>query len=193
MKTILLDIDDTIANTKETFREIMNRRTGKSVSAEEWVNYDLTQIYDGVSSDDIRNFILEENMLNRIEPLENTRATVDYLKNSGYNIAYITSRAYAPDAKNITENWLKRHGIHYDAIHISGSGILKSMYANLYHNVALVVDDHSYNTMDFYTNCPRIKNHNNVVVRQTWNKEFLNEHGSRFIMINDISDIKHLL
>jgi uncharacterized HAD superfamily protein len=180
-QTIILDADDTLLDLKYPMCEKLNKYTGRSISCDQWNSFNITDIYGGLDIEDFYSLIINEKLLVNAVPYEGSKATLETLKEKGYKIVIISSRAYHPEAYEVTKQWFDEHELPYDRIHISGNGIKKSIYSNIYDNIVLTVDDNLENCEDFNNNC---KVENVLLMNQPWNAQ--NQSFQRVSTIQEI-------
>jgi len=180
-KVAIIDCDDVIMGFKKLMCEALNRHTGKTVHCEQWTTYNVIEFYDDLALDDFYKVIIENELLKKGEPNENVRETILKLKEMGYHIVIITSRAYHPNAEELTKQWMEKHRIPYDDIHVSGNGIKKSSCAKIYKNIEFVIDDNLDNLIDFEVNSNAKKL---FLVDQPWNR-----NDTRYIRITNMNEI----
>jgi uncharacterized HAD superfamily protein len=164
-KTVIFDLDDTLANLRLPMQEALNKYTNKDIKWTDWKSFDITGLYE-VNDEEFYNVLVDSDILNAIEPYEETPRTLKAVRDAGHKIVIITSRKYHPDALNVTQNWFEKHNLPFDNIHISGHGIRKSIYTKLYDNIIMAVDDNADNCNDF------IKNgniNNTMLMDMPWN------------------------
>ena len=107
MKTIGIDIDDTLVKTNEKAIKIIKRE-----------GYKLVDYYEKV--DNLSEFINKHfiEIVKTASLFENAKETIERLKDLGYRIVLISARAFQPDAytEEDTINYLKENNVLYDEI-----------------------------------------------------------------------------
>ena len=107
MKTIGIDIDDTLVKTNEKAIEIIKRE-----------GYKLVDYYEKV--DNLSEFINKHfiEIVKTASLFENAKETIERLKDLGYRIVLISARAFQPgaDTEEDTINYLKENNVLYDEI-----------------------------------------------------------------------------
>ena len=182
-KTVICDIDDVLANLKEPMCKLLNEHAKTQIHWNTWDSFFITHLYD-ITDDEFYNLLIDSDILSKLEPYPNAVETIAKVKDAGYKVVLISSRNYHPDAYKVTETWLNKHNIVYDKLHISGNGIKKSLYANMYDNIKLAIDDNVENCKDFMTNC---KINKTVLMNQPWN---ISEQGiPRINSIEQVMDV----
>ena len=185
-KTIILDIDDTIADLKSLLCKEINEHTGENIPCDEWKSFYITNIYKTIDLPTFYDIIIKNKVLERIKPYDSTKSTMDMLYNLGYNLVLISSRSYHPNAYELTENWLNEHKLPFDHLHISGD-IKKSEFANRYQHVILSVDDNLDNNEDYRKHS---NNESVLLMDQPWNR--LNKDYPRINRIDEILNLEQL-
>lgn len=183
--TVILDADDVLVDLKYSLCATLNKYTGKDISCEEWGSFNITEIYDNLHIQEFYDLITENHLLRNADPIDNARSTLIKIRELGYRIVIISARAYHPDAHAVTVDWFKRKEIPFDAVHISGGGIRKSYYANIYDDIVASADDNLDNCIDFKEKC-NIKNV--LLVTQPWNVS-----DTSFQRIANISELLNYL
>lgn len=160
--TILLDLDDTIADFKSAMYKSMKTAFGNVKHYNKWNTYNLTD-HCGQNINDILNLIVNDNVLENLLPYDHSAYLIEQLYKDN-NIVIVTSRHYHPNAKRITKNWLMQNKIPFDSVHITGADIKKSDIAKMY-NVKYAVDDHIENCLDY-----QMHGYNCILFNQPWNR-----------------------
>lgn len=166
-KTAVLDLDDTLGNLKDPLYKSLNKFTGKDIHWKEWNTFNTIGLY-GMNDDDFFNCIINDNLLEEMLPYEKTEAFLNNLKENDYKIVIITSRAYHPNAYNLTTDWFAKYNLPYDAIHITGHGMEKADYIKSYDNIIMAVDDRIENCISFEKS-GLVRN--TVVYDMPWNQD----------------------
>lgn len=89
MKTVIVDIDGTIANAQHRLCYVMTR-------PKNWPAFEAASVHD--------------------EIISQTVTVVRLLKQSGTKVIILTARNI--NMKKMTEEWLKKNDIHYDALYM---------------------------------------------------------------------------
>lgn len=191
-KTVIFDIDDTSANLKTRLEGIYRRATGdNSISWTHWSDYNAKDRY-GITSDELGELFIEDNTLALIEPHEGIAEVTAALKERGYNIEFVTARAWCPNAYEITKDWLDRHGITYDGITIVPLFQCKEKSTRHIDNIELFIDDR-LDHCQAMVNSGRVKKA--LLFAQPWNSNYaasrdrnIERISSLYEIINHITD-----
>lgn len=183
MKTIVFDLDDTLANLKDPMVDCLNSLTGKNLQSSDLFKFDTTDIY-GITNQDFFNCLINNDILDNLEPFIETRTLLTDLLKNDYNITIITSRAYHPDAFEVTKNWFAKYEIPYSRIIISEHGKKKSDYVTKEENVILFIDDRIENCEDFIASR---KAYNVRLFDAPWNQQ------SSIARVANLSEVRQLL
>lgn len=184
-KTVILDIDDTLANFREPACKLFKEKTGKDIPWKQWNCYRLDKIYN-IPVNDLLNYVIYGNMLEKLKLHDGSKKLVNRLYEKDFNIKIISSRNYHPHAFDVTEEWLKKNKIPFNSLHISGNGIKKSSFVEKDENVVLAVDDNIDNCVDFIKN-GKVKNPH--LYTMPWNRH---SDMNRFHNINEIEQHMYL-
>lgn len=154
-KSIVFDIDDTIANLKEPMCAALNKFTGKNIHWKDWTD-DITN--DKIYNIDFKimcDIIINQNILENLIPLEETDEVLTRVKQMGYNLLYVTARDYHPFAYDITKKWFDSWKLPYDQIYISSRSRKKIDCISDYKNIVAFIDDNIDNCKQFknYDSC----------------------------------------
>jgi hypothetical protein len=118
MKKAIVDIDNTLWHFCDALHERL-RKINKSFPApDSWTDWDMWEQY--CSSEDFLgavNAIHFEQDSERYLPYPEAQDFLLTLKKNGYHITIASHRA--PVYREQTENWLKRHNLQYDELHLS--------------------------------------------------------------------------
>lgn len=112
-QAVLVDIDDTIADTQAAIIDFIFRRTGQRVPLEyftEAVRRNRFGEYDGL----ITEFLNTPEAVRDVAPLADARQALKRLHAGGYRIHIMSSRA--EPLHRVTEKWFKDHGF-ADSVH----------------------------------------------------------------------------
>lgn len=142
--TIILDLDDVLANLRESLYQALQRATGVDTHWRDWKHYDLTQYY-AIEADALHDIIRQERALESCQPEPDAAATTEKLAEMGFEIAIITARGWHSGALELTREWLEQHRIHHDHLTIVPLGGNKLEALKPFPNIAFAVDDHPNN------------------------------------------------
>lgn len=146
--TIILDLDDVLANLRESLYQVMHRVTRIDKHWRDWTHYDLREHYqvDNAFLDDV---LMRERALESCQPEPGAAAMTQALAELGCELVIITARGWHPQAHELTQDWLKQHGMRHDHLHVTqlGGNKLDVLTATTTpaDSILLAVDDHPNN------------------------------------------------
>jgi 5'(3')-deoxyribonucleotidase len=142
--TIILDLDDVLANLRESLYRTLHRTTGIDHHWSRWNHYDLTQHY-GMEKDALHDILKLERALESCLPEPNAAETTRQLAELGFEIAIVTARGWHAGAAELTRLWLQEHRIHHDHLAVVALGGNKLEVLTPFREIAFAVDDHPNN------------------------------------------------
>ena len=152
MIKIGIDIDGTITDPS-TFVPYLNKGFGRTLAYEDLKEYDLSKVLGISSSEFINWFISNELTIYKEAPVAQHLKTVIDSWVGSYELAFVSARE--PYHLTVTCNWLDKHMIHYDELHLVGSksktGIIEKR------GIQLFIEDN-------YENACKISESNNIPV-----------------------------
>lgn len=115
-KAVLVDIDDTLANTQTKILEYVNSHSARSYKIEEITNEfreGLNREYNTL----IEDFLAEPDLVSQIEPFDDALIGMKRLAQADYEIHITSSRK--ENLHDVSSDWLLRHGFmgHIHHIH----------------------------------------------------------------------------
>ena len=168
MKTIIIDLDDCIANgsercTREYNKLLPNHLPKITVDTIEYDFYNKLGIK-------FREFFTEEHFL-ELNPIENSVETLQNLSKD-YRIMYITARGFLSNGYEVSKQWLTMHSFPFkttDGLFVVDTE-LKSSIVNRYNlgEVEFVLDDAISNITDYRNN---IKTNHIFMIDRPWNRD----------------------
>lgn len=165
-ETIVFDLDEVLANLRDPIMRAMHKASGKLIHHREWEKHDLTQAYQ-VSNEVLLEIFCEHAVLQSAHPEPGARETIDLAKRCGFQVAILTARAWHPEGAAITEDWLYRHRIEPDFLHLVNLHEKKSDLVADYGAVRFLIDDHPGHIQDI----SKLVNVHRAVLRdRPWNK-----------------------
>jgi hypothetical protein len=117
-KTAIIDIDNTLWQFCDAFYEELLKVNANFPAPENWTHWDIWEGY--CSEDDFYraiNTIHANQDSEKYRPYPEAKGFLSGLKQNGYHITIASHRS--PDYRKPTEQWLKRHGLVYDDLHLS--------------------------------------------------------------------------
>ncbi|OHE22756.1 MAG: hypothetical protein A2X92_01235 [Syntrophus sp. GWC2_56_31] len=133
-KTAIIDIDNTLWQFSDAFYQELKKINPDFPTPDHWTTYD---IWEGYCS--VEDFITAINAIHhhqdndQYQPYPESPRFLSSLKEHGFHVILASHRV--PTTKQPTEQWLNRHGLHYDELHLS---LNKTV---LFANADVVVDD----------------------------------------------------
>lgn len=149
--TVILDLDDTVANMRYPLQRIMNEHTGLDLHWQNWKSLTAEDVY-GVSSEEFFDIAIRESLVTRMLPHDDSEDFLWRLRDAGVTINFLTARSWLPDAQEVTEEWLKYHELQFDNVIVCNVEDNKYDYIQGMEKVLFVVDDsvrhcNGYNAM----------------------------------------------
>ncbi len=114
---VVFDLDDVLANLREELMTMLRLRTGRDIHWREWRSYKLDGLY-GVSVKQILQWVMEEEVLEAAALERRAAETIEAARSAGYRIAVITARGWHPRGELLTWQWLERHALRVDELHL---------------------------------------------------------------------------
>jgi len=142
--TIILDLDDVLANLRESLYQVMYRTTGINTHWREWTHYDLGRHYQ-LDDTRLEVALMDEKALESCQPEPGAAAMTQALNELGFELIIITARGWHPNAHALTRDWLVQHDIRHDTLHVTQLGGNKLEALDTHAHIALAVDDHPNN------------------------------------------------
>jgi uncharacterized HAD superfamily protein len=142
--TIILDLDDVLANLRESLYQTMHRATGIDHHWSQWDHYDLTQHY-GMEKTALHDLLRLERALELCQPEPDAAEVTRQLAELGFDIAIVTARGWHHEAFELTRIWLRQHRIHHDHLAVVALGGNKLEALTPFREIAFAVDDHPNN------------------------------------------------
>jgi hypothetical protein len=133
-KIAIIDIDNTLWQFSDAFYLELKKINKDFPTPDQWCTYD---IWEGFCS--VEDFMAAINTVHynqdddQYQPYPESRSFLSSLKEHGFHIILASHRI--PTMKQPTEQWLNRHGLPYDELHLSMNKTV------LFFKAAVVVDD----------------------------------------------------
>lgn len=147
----VLDLDDTLINTREAMYECIKKRYGKEYLRHwsEWTDFKM----EANSNIDVNNLIehvTEDRLFEKIEPHPHSAFFLRDLAMRGYYVVIVTAReGFVPNPYDTTEWYLRKHDIDYDELIISKHGQSKVDFLKNFDTIDFTIDDQVHNCEDF--------------------------------------------
>ena len=139
--TIIFDLDDVLANLRESLYQTLTQVTGVDLHWRHWQHYDLRQHYSTIA-ERLDEVLICERTLEACHPEPGAVAVTRALHELGYELAIVTARGWHPQAEAITREWLYHHRITYDHLSVVPLGGNKLTVLTPFRDIMLAVDDH---------------------------------------------------
>ena len=139
--TIVLDLDDVLANLRDSLYRTLSRASGVKLHWRHWRSYDLCEHYPTVCNR-LDEILVDDRTLESCRPEPGAVAATRALAELGFEIAIVTARGWHPKAEAVTRDWLDEHGIQYDHLSIVSLGGSKLEALKRFRRITLAVDDH---------------------------------------------------
>ena len=138
---IILDLDDVLANLRESLYCTLSSVTGIDLHWRQWLHYDL-RLHYAIDDARLNRVLIENQTLEACEPEPGAGSMTRKLSQLGYRITIVTARGWHPRAQALTAEWLHRHAIHYDRLAVVPLQSNKLKVIDRLDDIALTVDDH---------------------------------------------------
>lgn len=142
--TIVLDLDDVLANLREALFQSLSKATGIQKHWRDWPHYNLTQHF-GMEKTALEALLVSEQVMENCLPEPDAVSVTRTLREQGFRLAVVTARGWHDDAHALTADWLQRHDIGYDHLRVVAPGGDKVSVLGEFERVLLAVDDHPSN------------------------------------------------
>jgi hypothetical protein len=136
MKTVVLDCDDTLVQTRYSLGRVLKRRgySGPPLMVE-------TQV---APLEYCISLMVEESVLEQAPPEEGAAELVRALKADGYRVEVWAARDWHPKGMLLTRRWLEAHEMEVDDVRMHGVTDSKAGLLGDRTDVMCVVDDNPY-------------------------------------------------
>lgn len=138
---VVFDLDDVLANLRDHLMTMLNRRTGRSVHWREWHQYELSSVY-GAPVEAIMTWVREDAVLEAATLEPHAQAAIQAARAVGYRVAIVTARGWHPAGEQITRDWLRRHDLDIDSLHLVAAFGEKADVLRGLGPVVHFIDDH---------------------------------------------------
>ena len=151
-KTLLFDLDDTLASFREPMYNLLRTLTDKDIHWSQWEKYHVGQSYYGITNEKFCDYIVEHGVLETLKPHDEAKEVLTTLNKNGYDIIIVSARGFHPNAHAVTKEWFDKYELPYEEIVISTHN--KSKIDTVDNkNILLSVDDNIGHSEDYlYSN-----------------------------------------
>lgn len=94
MKTILVDMDDTIENCTEAWVHYVNLRYGTDVDPDTLRDWDVSKAFPNLTHEQVYDLTFEEKFWHTVRPIEGAAEYLQKLLDDGHKIYIVTCAAY---------------------------------------------------------------------------------------------------
>ncbi|MCF6093983.1 hypothetical protein L1765_08370 [Microaerobacter geothermalis] len=110
-----VDIDGTIKKTQQAAIQVFNEELGKNLTEEDIDSFYLDEPYGLTQKEGKRLWRkLEHRIYSLGVPIEQAAETLSQLVKDGHEVYFITARPGMKHIREVTVNWLKKHGFPYN-------------------------------------------------------------------------------
>lgn len=164
--TIVLDLDDVLANLRESLYQTLLRSHGVDRHWRHWGHYDLTRHYQ-IGNAELDALLIREGALEACEPEPGAAQMTHAIAELGFELAIVTARGWHPRGEAVTRAWLDAQGIHFDHLAVVALGGNKLDALKPFAKVELAVDDFPANIKRYHgAGIPAL------MVDRPWNAHF---------------------
>lgn len=111
------DLDDTLGEFNESAYQAFNKHRGTDYKVADTVDYGLLDKFD-YTVDEFWHLLYELRVCADMQPIPGVADALSALHSRGGKIHIITARKQMRNHFDVTQEWLRRHGIPYDALTI---------------------------------------------------------------------------
>lgn len=158
MKTILCDIDSTIANIMPVWLQKYNEDYGDALVPEDITHWGIHEIVKPECANKIFDYVLSPDFYQDVEPIDGAIESVNYLK-SKYDVVFVTSGLQPAKIE-----WLVWHGLIDGRSWKFSKSFIVASRKDLIRGDFLI-DDASHNCEDFKNGLP-------ICFAQPWNVSY---------------------
>ena len=118
MTSIYIDMDDVLAESYQTFLQVLNREFGKKRTYSQITTFDLQKSFD-LTDDEYAHFfdcIHHPAEMIRHSPVAGAKKTLTRWRDNGYTLSILTGRPVRSRAVSL--EWLALHGFEHDSFSI---------------------------------------------------------------------------
>lgn len=112
---VIFDLDDVVAKMRFETSRVFSKISGKHVPIEEWDLFCSNYLY-GV--DFCPQTMMKEQIIERCLVEEDAKHAFDSIRSLGLDVGIITARGWHDEGRKVTEEWLAKHDIQFDLLHL---------------------------------------------------------------------------
>jgi 5'(3')-deoxyribonucleotidase len=185
---IILDLDDVQGDLISPMKEKLNEMMGVDKNHHDFVSFDITKIYKGLTIDRFFECLTENKIIENLIPIEGAAEATHALKDKGFVINVVTARSWHKNGLQVSADWLEKFGFHFDRVAVScpKEGKVK-VYRNIASKFNCIVDDNLEN-VDQAKESGLFEE--TYLIDMPWNKKSLNYVGgiNRFNNLHQLAE-----
>lgn len=105
-QSILLDLDDTLLNSKFVMARALAAYTGEYIHPSQWETYVFADTY-GITHEEALKVLIEANICSHAVTNPGALELWTYCQQRGLHVEFVTARSFDPDARSRTEQALR--------------------------------------------------------------------------------------
>lgn len=166
---ILVDLDDTVVDLHPELLHLCHELSGEQLPASAWTTYNVTTLY-GIPEAQYEKAFEKAKLFEIVKPIANAMGSLLVLEDHGYDIIYLTARAWYKNAYDITEAWLKKWHFPEGKLHVIPLNKSKAAYIKdkTTKRIDIVVDDNPKQIQGFIDNKTAEKI---FLIDRPWNRQ----------------------
>lgn len=108
----LVDLDDTLADFRTPMIATVNRVTGRDTV---WEGYDIPA-HAGLTHTEFIDILIQEDIISQIGIHDSSHKFLNDLHRLNYYTVLITARGWHPEGRELTQQWVDKHGLDIDEL-----------------------------------------------------------------------------
>jgi len=108
MKTILIDLDDTVVDLRGPWVNWLNNTFGLSLEGEQLTTYWIEKCVPSHIGEKVYGFLNQKHIYQRLQPLDGGVEALQYLSEIGYDVMIATAYVRDPDSAADKIRWVKQ-------------------------------------------------------------------------------------
>lgn len=89
--TVLVDMDDVLCNTLETWIQVLNEKYGTEVRFEDCTEWEFDNVFPTLSNNEIYEPLTTQAFWDRVRPIPEARKYIEQLQNDGHDVYVVTA------------------------------------------------------------------------------------------------------
>lgn len=185
-KWVVFDVDDVLLNFVENLylKGHEHNLIKTNLHWKDWDSYNHLDYFKHDNQDDFRSFMVKEKVIEGLQPFPEVASVLQELQKS-YNLGFLTSRGYHPQAVEVTRNSLFNHFGVTGKIVIAGlHGMKKTDFIpNFEGEIVAYVDDAIMHVQDF----------NKVGIKAALRNQLWNKNDKISPRVNDMREFLNFI